>query len=134
MITNTEVEHVKAGPSSRSSAKAWISRSAATAATVTAVMTLSAAAAFADDFDTGPQKPPGKIGEAFSTVISWIKWGGLGVGAVVTAILAIMMIAGFGNRSQLAKSAITHGIWVAGGLTMLTGGWAIISTLTGSGN
>ncbi|OLZ51754.1 hypothetical protein BS329_15710 [Amycolatopsis coloradensis] len=82
------------------------------------------------DFDDpAPIAPPTKLADAASTLIGWMKWGGLigAVGALVAA--GIMMAVGRRNRNNMAVEGAMALPWVVGGLALILGATSIVGWL-----
>ena len=79
--------------------------------------------------DPAPQAPPGELAEAVSTLLGWMKWGGI-VGAVAAATAAgIMMVVGRRNRNHMAIEGAVSLPWVVAGLALVLGSASIVSFL-----
>ncbi|ATY17214.1 hypothetical protein CU254_41680 (plasmid) [Amycolatopsis sp. AA4] len=79
--------------------------------------------------DPKPHAPPGKLSEAASTMVAWMKWGGL-VGAVAALVAAgIMMAVGRRNRNNMAVEGAMALPWVVGGLALILGATSIVGWL-----
>jgi hypothetical protein len=79
--------------------------------------------------DPPPVAPPGKLGDAVTTFLGWLKWGGL-VGAVGASISAgIMMAVGRRNRNHMAIEGAISIPWIVGGLALILGSASLIGFL-----
>jgi len=68
--------------------------------------------------DVEPKPPPG-VGPVIQTVLRWTKWlaGACGVGGFF--VIAIMMMIGRRNRSQMAADGMSALPWVCGGFLLI---------------
>jgi hypothetical protein len=82
--------------------------------------------------DPAPQAPPGRLSEAASTLLGWMKWGGLlgAIGALVAA--GAMMAVGRRNRNNMAVEGAMSLPWVIGGVALMLGAASLVGFLAGS--
>lgn len=86
-----------------------------------------AAVVLANIPDPDPVQPPGT--EGFTTVISWIKWGGYTLAAVALIFVAIRML--FRARAGEGQELIGQLGWIFIGVIIIGGGVGIIAQLMG---
>ncbi|WP_344876001.1 hypothetical protein [Allokutzneria multivorans] len=76
--------------------------------------------------DPAPVAPPGRLVAATTTMLAWLKWGGL-IGAVAALIAAgIMMAIGARNRNNLAIEGAIRIPWVVAGLALMLGAASLV--------
>ncbi len=76
--------------------------------------------------------PPG-LGPVFEAVLSWTKWiaGAAGLGGIF--VIAIMMMIGRRNRSQLAADGMSALPWIVGGFILIGISAALAEALLSAG-
>jgi len=63
--------------------------------------------------------------QLIANMISWMKWIGLALGVTGFLMVAIMLMIGRRNRSQVAADSLTSLIWITVGLVILGMGAAL---------
>jgi len=76
-----------------------------------------------------PEPPPGPIGAAFRTLLSWIKWIGLAVAGGSIVVGGIMVAVAIGRGDQ--GPALTRLIYPFAGVIVISGGISAVSALMG---
>jgi len=79
--------------------------------------------------DPPPVAPPGQLADAATTILGWLKWGGLvgSVGALIAA--GIMMAVGRRNRNNMAIEGAVSLPWVVGGIALILGSASVVGFL-----
>ncbi len=82
--------------------------------------------------ETTSASPPG-LGPVFEAVLSWTKWiaGAAGLGGIF--VIAIMMMIGRRNRSQLAADGMSALPWIVGGFILIGISAALAEALLSAG-
>ncbi len=68
--------------------------------------------------DAPATAPPGFVDVAL-TILGWIKWVGIIAGVAGIIVIAIMMMFGRRNRSQLAADGLSALPWIVGGFILI---------------
>ena len=68
--------------------------------------------------EVGSTEIPG-LGPVLITVLEWVKWLSIiaGIGGII--VIAIMMMIGRRNRSQMAADGLSALPWIVGGLILI---------------
>jgi len=77
--------------------------------------------------DPPPQAPPGKLGDAVSTMLSWMKWGGFVLAIAAGMAAGIMMAIGRRNRNNMAIDAAMGVPWIIAGIAFVSGSTSLVA-------
>jgi len=84
------------------------------------------------DYSVGESSPPG-LGPVMSTILAWTKWIAIFCGIGGIFVIAIMMMIGRRNRSQMAADGMSALPWIVGGFLLIGLSATLAETLVGEG-
>jgi len=76
----------------------------------------------------GPQAPPG-LEKPATTLIAWLKWGGMFAGVAGLIGCGLQMMVGRRNRSNMAVDGAAGIPWVFSGMVLIGFGSSLISAI-----
>lgn len=77
--------------------------------------------------DPPPAAPPGKLGDAVSTMLSWMKWGGFVLAIAAGMAAGIAMAIGRRNRNNMAIDAAMSVPWIIAGIAFVSGSTSLVA-------
>jgi len=80
-----------------------------------------------------PATPPPGLGPVMSTILSWTKWIAIFCGIGGIFVIAIMMMIGRRNRSQMAADGMSALPWIVGGFLLIGLSATLAETLVETG-
>ncbi len=83
--------------------------------------------------DNPEAKPPPGLGPVVNTILGWTKWLAISFGVGGVFVIAIMMMIGRRNRSQMAADGMSALPWIVGGFLLIGVAATVADALVNTG-